>query len=181
MLALCLDSWIRQTHSSDPHHRRCGVGHCTDTQDRVWLPLPGIKQSVYRAEFLAVVRAVEECQPHEVISGCKGLLKRSSSCYSGRITADDLHGNGQADALVKQGTAAHGQFEPDALTKPGVQKVKKRPTGFAVPQTRTTNPKHTPSAGRTRRGQAASSGNEVSGSTRRYRHNIGGARQYRPT
>eukprot|EP00971_Amphidinium_carterae_P205751 4083169-Amphidinium_carterae.1 len=55
-------------HSSDPHHRRCGVGDYTDTKERVWLPLPGLKQSVYRAEFLALVRALEECQPHEVVS-----------------------------------------------------------------------------------------------------------------
>eukprot|EP00971_Amphidinium_carterae_P135922 2693251-Amphidinium_carterae.1 len=59
-------------HSSDPQHRRCGVGYYTDTQERVWLPLPGLKQSVYRAEFLAVVRALEECHPHEVVSDCKG-------------------------------------------------------------------------------------------------------------
>eukprot|EP00971_Amphidinium_carterae_P347327 6489264-Amphidinium_carterae.2 len=36
-----------------------GVGYYTDTQERVWLPLPGLKQFVYRAEFLAVVRALE--------------------------------------------------------------------------------------------------------------------------
>eukprot|EP00971_Amphidinium_carterae_P190976 3790151-Amphidinium_carterae.1 len=53
-------------HSADPHHRRCGVGYYTDTQEHVWLPLPGLRQSVYRAEFLAVVRVLEECQPHEV-------------------------------------------------------------------------------------------------------------------
>eukprot|EP00971_Amphidinium_carterae_P127900 2533210-Amphidinium_carterae.1 len=62
-------------HSSDPQHRRCGVGCYTDTQERAWFPLPGIKQSVYRAEFLAVVRALEECQPHEVVSDCKGVAK----------------------------------------------------------------------------------------------------------
>eukprot|EP00971_Amphidinium_carterae_P116143 2301005-Amphidinium_carterae.3 len=33
---------------------------------------------------------------------------------SGRIAADDLHGNGQADALANQGTEAHGPTEPDA-------------------------------------------------------------------
>eukprot|EP00971_Amphidinium_carterae_P241971 4804262-Amphidinium_carterae.3 len=33
-------------HSSDPQHRRCGIGYYTDTQERVFLPLPGIKQSV---------------------------------------------------------------------------------------------------------------------------------------
>eukprot|EP00971_Amphidinium_carterae_P031051 611118-Amphidinium_carterae.1 len=53
-------------HSSDPHHRRCGVGYYTDTQERVFCALPGIKQSVYRAELHAVARALEECSPHEV-------------------------------------------------------------------------------------------------------------------
>eukprot|EP00971_Amphidinium_carterae_P163774 3247167-Amphidinium_carterae.1 len=64
-------------HSSDPHHRRRGVGCYTDTQKtlRVWLLLPGIKQFVYRAEFLAVVKALEECQPHEVVSHCQGVVK----------------------------------------------------------------------------------------------------------
>eukprot|EP00971_Amphidinium_carterae_P070181 1388670-Amphidinium_carterae.1 len=38
-----------------------------DTGESVFLPLPGLKRSVYRAEFLAVVRALEECKP-------KGLL-----------------------------------------------------------------------------------------------------------
>eukprot|EP00971_Amphidinium_carterae_P074817 1478513-Amphidinium_carterae.1 len=46
-------------YSSDPQHRRCGVGCYADTQERAWLPLPGIKQSVYRAEFLAVAHALE--------------------------------------------------------------------------------------------------------------------------
>eukprot|EP00971_Amphidinium_carterae_P179435 3558912-Amphidinium_carterae.1 len=32
-------------HSSDPHHRRCGVGYYTDTQERVFCALPGIRQS----------------------------------------------------------------------------------------------------------------------------------------
>eukprot|EP00971_Amphidinium_carterae_P152722 3027054-Amphidinium_carterae.5 len=36
-----------------------GVGYYTDIHERVWLPLPGLTQSVYRAEFLAVVRALE--------------------------------------------------------------------------------------------------------------------------
>eukprot|EP00971_Amphidinium_carterae_P194733 3864425-Amphidinium_carterae.4 len=41
-------------HSSDPQRNHCGVGYYTDTQETAWLPLPVIKQSVYRAEFLAV-------------------------------------------------------------------------------------------------------------------------------
>eukprot|EP00971_Amphidinium_carterae_P242668 4818288-Amphidinium_carterae.1 len=48
----CVDG--SDKHSSGPQHRRCGVGYYTDTQERAWLPLPGIEQSVYRAEFLAV-------------------------------------------------------------------------------------------------------------------------------
>eukprot|EP00971_Amphidinium_carterae_P111580 2209826-Amphidinium_carterae.1 len=33
--------------------------------------------------------------------------------YLGKITADDLHGNGQADILANAGTAAHGPLEPE--------------------------------------------------------------------
>eukprot|EP00971_Amphidinium_carterae_P189608 3763523-Amphidinium_carterae.1 len=62
-------------HSSDPHHRRCGVGYYTDTQERVFCALPGLKQSVYRAELHAIARALEECSPHEVVSDCKGAVK----------------------------------------------------------------------------------------------------------
>eukprot|EP00971_Amphidinium_carterae_P114652 2271596-Amphidinium_carterae.1 len=51
--------------------------HCyyTDIQERAWLPLLGMKQSVYRAEFLAVVRALEERQPHETAKGWSRLCK----------------------------------------------------------------------------------------------------------
>eukprot|EP00971_Amphidinium_carterae_P079936 1581489-Amphidinium_carterae.1 len=62
-------------HSADLHHRRCGLGNYTDTQEHVWLPIPGLRQSAYRAEFLAVVRELEECQPHEVVSDWKGVVK----------------------------------------------------------------------------------------------------------
>eukprot|EP00971_Amphidinium_carterae_P244791 4860245-Amphidinium_carterae.4 len=75
-MVFCLRQGYRQVssgkHSSDPHRRGCGVAYNTDTQERVWLPSPGIKQSVYRTEFLSVVRALEECQPNEVVSDCKG-------------------------------------------------------------------------------------------------------------
>eukprot|EP00971_Amphidinium_carterae_P283226 5622914-Amphidinium_carterae.1 len=70
-------------HSSEPQHRRCGVGYYTDTHERVWLPLPGLKQSVYRAEFLAVVRALEECHPHDVVSHCKGVVKAVQALQTG--------------------------------------------------------------------------------------------------
>eukprot|EP00971_Amphidinium_carterae_P048013 945335-Amphidinium_carterae.1 len=53
-------------HSSNPHFRRCGVGYVTDTGERCWMALPGCRQSVLRAELLAVVRALEECQPRRV-------------------------------------------------------------------------------------------------------------------
>eukprot|EP00971_Amphidinium_carterae_P047037 926275-Amphidinium_carterae.2 len=40
----------------------------------------GIKQSVYRAELLAVAHALEECQPCEIVSGgcqgCPSLVNR---------------------------------------------------------------------------------------------------------
>eukprot|EP00971_Amphidinium_carterae_P185405 3681270-Amphidinium_carterae.1 len=49
-------------HSSNPHFRRCGFGYYTDIGESVWLPVPGLKQSVYRAEFLATVGA-QECKP----------------------------------------------------------------------------------------------------------------------
>eukprot|EP00971_Amphidinium_carterae_P041829 821958-Amphidinium_carterae.1 len=124
--------------SSDPQHRHCGVGYYTDAKERVFLPLPGIKQSVYCAELHAVARALEECQPHEVVSTCKGAVKAVQTLQTGRrqptgrnrdleqqahlkqadvdigrITADDLHGNGQADILANEGTAAHGDLEPE--------------------------------------------------------------------
>eukprot|EP00971_Amphidinium_carterae_P337250 6473971-Amphidinium_carterae.5 len=108
--------------------------------------------SVHRAELLAVVRALEECQPREVVNDCKGVVKavqalqtgrnrdlekralhahlpgqqlkwmkahlKQVNVDSGRITADGLHGNGQADALANQGTDAHGPLEPNALPGP---------------------------------------------------------------
>eukprot|EP00971_Amphidinium_carterae_P230397 4572703-Amphidinium_carterae.1 len=61
-------------------------GYYTDTHERVWLPLPGLRQSVYRAESLAVVRALEECHPHEVVSDCKGVVKAVEALQTGRRT-----------------------------------------------------------------------------------------------
>eukprot|EP00971_Amphidinium_carterae_P257279 5107491-Amphidinium_carterae.1 len=140
-------------HSSDPHHRRCGLGYYTDTGYRVFCALPGLRQSVYRAELHAIARALEECSPHEVVSDCKGAVKAVQALQTGRrqpkgrnrdlenrvkqallpgqrirwikahlkqedvdigrITADDLHGNEQADVLANAGTAEHGRLEPD--------------------------------------------------------------------
>eukprot|EP00971_Amphidinium_carterae_P045996 905133-Amphidinium_carterae.2 len=52
--------------------------------ERVWLPLPGCRQSIfsqfYRAERLAVVRALEECSPRRVVSDCKGVSCLCSLC-----------------------------------------------------------------------------------------------------
>eukprot|EP00971_Amphidinium_carterae_P013829 272439-Amphidinium_carterae.2 len=67
-------------HSSDPQHRRCGVGYYTDTQERVWLRLPGLKQSVYRAEFLAVVRAWKSASRMRLSATAKELSKQSKPC-----------------------------------------------------------------------------------------------------
>eukprot|EP00971_Amphidinium_carterae_P001453 28935-Amphidinium_carterae.1 len=53
-------------------------------QERVWLPLPGLKQ--YRAEFLALVRTFAECHRHEVVSDCKGVVKAVPLLLTGRRT-----------------------------------------------------------------------------------------------
>eukprot|EP00971_Amphidinium_carterae_P173632 3442183-Amphidinium_carterae.1 len=47
-------AWVSScaSHRSDPHHRCCGVGYFTDTRDMVWLLLPGVRQSVFRADLL---------------------------------------------------------------------------------------------------------------------------------
>eukprot|EP00971_Amphidinium_carterae_P084387 1670285-Amphidinium_carterae.1 len=50
-------------HNSSPHIGRCGVGYVTDTGEGAWFPLPGCRQSVFRAELLAVARALEVCNP----------------------------------------------------------------------------------------------------------------------
>eukprot|EP00971_Amphidinium_carterae_P253770 5037781-Amphidinium_carterae.4 len=108
-------------HSSDPQHRRCGVGYYTDTQERVWLPLPGLKQSVYRAEFLVCALSCQgfasfanrQTPPERTQPWIKAHLKQTA-VDSGRITADDFQGSQQADVLANQGTAQHGRLEPDA-------------------------------------------------------------------
>eukprot|EP00971_Amphidinium_carterae_P038428 755782-Amphidinium_carterae.1 len=65
--------------------------HSCSTQEHVWLPLPGLRQSVYRAELLAVVRVLEECQPHEVVSDCKGVVKAVQALQQGRRTPKGRH------------------------------------------------------------------------------------------
>eukprot|EP00971_Amphidinium_carterae_P188075 3733067-Amphidinium_carterae.1 len=97
----------------------CGLETATDKKpdysavtlapERARLPLPGMIQSVYHAEFLAVVRALEECQPGVMVSNCKGVVKALGS-----VTAANLHGNGQADLVANLGTDACGPLAPDA-------------------------------------------------------------------
>eukprot|EP00971_Amphidinium_carterae_P166192 3293942-Amphidinium_carterae.1 len=54
------------------------------------------------------------CSQVNVSVGSKRTsLNRQADVDIGRITADDLHGNGQADILANAGTAAHGPLEPD--------------------------------------------------------------------
>eukprot|EP00971_Amphidinium_carterae_P202666 4021560-Amphidinium_carterae.1 len=43
------------------------------TGEWCWMALPGCRQSAFRAELLAVVRVLEECQPRRVVSDCKGV------------------------------------------------------------------------------------------------------------
>eukprot|EP00971_Amphidinium_carterae_P016736 330265-Amphidinium_carterae.1 len=56
-------------HSSGPQHRRCGVGYYT---------------SARRAGSVAVVRALEERQPHEIVSDYKGVVKAVQALQTGR-------------------------------------------------------------------------------------------------
>eukprot|EP00971_Amphidinium_carterae_P004075 80896-Amphidinium_carterae.1 len=62
-----------------------------------WLPLPGIKQSAYRTELLAAVRALEECQPQKIVSDCKGVFKAVQALQTGR-----RHLTGQNQDLEKR-------------------------------------------------------------------------------
>eukprot|EP00971_Amphidinium_carterae_P090332 1788686-Amphidinium_carterae.4 len=48
-------------------------------------------------------------QPYALLPG-----QKQTDVDNGKITAEDLHGNGQADQLANEGTAAHGPLEPDA-------------------------------------------------------------------
>eukprot|EP00971_Amphidinium_carterae_P035256 694016-Amphidinium_carterae.1 len=63
------------------HYRHCGVGYYTDTDtgESVWLPLP-----VYPVEFLATVRALEECQPARLVSEFKGVVACLHALPAGR-------------------------------------------------------------------------------------------------
>eukprot|EP00971_Amphidinium_carterae_P228554 4533254-Amphidinium_carterae.2 len=52
---------------------------------------PGCRQSVFRAELLAVVRALEECQPSRVVSDRKGVVKALQAIQSGRRLPKGQH------------------------------------------------------------------------------------------
>eukprot|EP00971_Amphidinium_carterae_P092830 1838216-Amphidinium_carterae.1 len=67
------------------------VGYVTDNGERAWLPLPGCRQSVFRAELLAVVRAEEECNPRRVVSDCKGVVKALQAIQSGQRQPKGRH------------------------------------------------------------------------------------------
>eukprot|EP00971_Amphidinium_carterae_P300434 5969343-Amphidinium_carterae.2 len=123
-------------HSSDPQHRRCGVGYYTDIQERVFYPYLGssnrftVLNCMWFPVRLKLCKLGEhntkggteissnECKnlnallPAQRIRWIKARLKQSDVDIS-RITADDLHGNGQADILANEGTAAHGPLEPE--------------------------------------------------------------------
>eukprot|EP00971_Amphidinium_carterae_P004869 97399-Amphidinium_carterae.1 len=78
-------------HSSNAHFRRCVVGKVTDTGERCWMALPGCRQSVFIAELLAVVRALEECQPTRVASDCKVVVKALQAIQSGHRLPKGKH------------------------------------------------------------------------------------------
>eukprot|EP00971_Amphidinium_carterae_P216618 4300169-Amphidinium_carterae.2 len=91
-------------HSSDPHHRRCGVGCYTDTQERAWLPLRGIRQLAYRAEFLAGVRALEE-----LIDKLSSVI---ATVWSGRYKPFRASvGIPKAEGLPETGTLRNGRMK----------------------------------------------------------------------
>eukprot|EP00971_Amphidinium_carterae_P279935 5557128-Amphidinium_carterae.1 len=92
-------------HSSNPHFCRCGVSYYTDTGESVFLPLPALKQSVYRAEFhraefLAVVRALEECKPKRLVGDCKGVVYCLHALKAGRRHPKGRHRDVESRALA---------------------------------------------------------------------------------
>eukprot|EP00971_Amphidinium_carterae_P074359 1469365-Amphidinium_carterae.1 len=80
-------------HSSNLHFCRCGVGYVTDTGEQDSLLLPGCRQSVFRAELLAVVRTMEKCNPKRVVSDCKGVAKTLQTIQSGQKQPKGRHRN----------------------------------------------------------------------------------------
>eukprot|EP00971_Amphidinium_carterae_P343512 6483291-Amphidinium_carterae.1 len=94
-----------------------------DTQERAWLPLPRIKETVYRADFLAVARALEECQPgpRVIVSDCKGVVKALQALQSGR-----RHAKGRNRDLEHH-------------KRQDCRKIKVRPAGLLAPEVRRTD------------------------------------------
>ena len=66
---------VEPQFSSDPAFRSCSFSLVTDKVGRGWA-LPGVNQSVYRAELLAVTLALERLRgSSRVVSDCKGVVK----------------------------------------------------------------------------------------------------------
>eukprot|EP00971_Amphidinium_carterae_P307414 6109284-Amphidinium_carterae.1 len=55
------------------------------------MALPGCRQSVFRAELLAVVRVLEGCQPARVVSDCIGVVKALQAIKSGHRLPKGRH------------------------------------------------------------------------------------------
>eukprot|EP00971_Amphidinium_carterae_P124549 2467288-Amphidinium_carterae.1 len=88
-------------HSSNPHFRRYEVAYYIHTGESVWLPFSGHKQSIYRAELLAVVRALEERQPASLGgSDCKGVVACLHALRAGRKHPKRRHRDLESRALV---------------------------------------------------------------------------------
>eukprot|EP00971_Amphidinium_carterae_P295165 5861355-Amphidinium_carterae.1 len=105
--------------------------------------LPGMKQSVYRAEFLAVVRALEGCQPRLIVNDCKGVVKAVQTFQTGRRHPNGRNKPGkkllalqpgqqirwmkahQTQAAVEHGTVTaadlHGNGQADRLANQGTE------------------------------------------------------------
>eukprot|EP00971_Amphidinium_carterae_P005431 108473-Amphidinium_carterae.1 len=102
-------------HSSNPHFHRCGVGYYTRTGESVGLLFMGLKQSVYRAELVATVRALEECQPFRLRPGCisgwgPSRVKAHQSdkdAAQGRVQLSDLQVHRKTYVAAYNGTREH--------------------------------------------------------------------------
>eukprot|EP00971_Amphidinium_carterae_P214544 4257721-Amphidinium_carterae.2 len=97
-------------HSSDPHHRRA---YRAEVLVKAVQALQTGRRNPKGGNRDLEKRALAALLPGQQIRRMKAHLKQAD-VDSGRITADDLHGNGQADDLANQGTVAHGLPEPDA-------------------------------------------------------------------
>eukprot|EP00971_Amphidinium_carterae_P345730 6486845-Amphidinium_carterae.3 len=73
----------------------------------VWLPLPGLKPSVYGSEFLAAVTALEECKPKRLVSDCKGVVSRLHALRAGRRQPTGRHRDLESRALAALPAGVH--------------------------------------------------------------------------